>query len=108
MLLFISRNVLIQQVIRHAGQKVVYRAPYYAVEWPIEFVFNTLQQALAIALHQITDENGLGKKLGHCCWNRELFKLLFADTGSTRPPPSLVSNKKRRCTSYHLARTFIN
>jgi hypothetical protein len=63
MLLFISRNVLIQQVICNAGHRVVYRAPYYAMDGPIEYVFNTLQQALALILYQITDESGLCQEI---------------------------------------------
>jgi|APIni6443716594_1056825.scaffolds.fasta_scaffold1969513_1 hypothetical protein len=63
MLLFISRNVLIQQVIRNAGHRVLYRAPYYAVDGPIEYIFNTIQQALTLALYRITDENGLCQEI---------------------------------------------
>jgi hypothetical protein len=55
--------VLIQQVIRDAGHRVVYRAPYYAVDGPIEYIFNTIQQALTQALYRITDENGLRQEL---------------------------------------------
>jgi transposase len=55
--------VLIQQVIRNAGHRVVYRAPYYAMDGPIEYVFSTLQQALTLALYRITDENGLRQEI---------------------------------------------
>jgi hypothetical protein len=36
---------------------------YYAMDGPIEYVFNTLQQALTLVLYRITDENGLCQEI---------------------------------------------
>jgi transposase len=38
-----------------AGHRLVYRAPYYPVDGPIEYVFNIIQQELAYQMHYIKD-----------------------------------------------------
>lgn len=47
------RNGIIAQLIHAAGHRLVLRAPYYPVDGPIEYVFNTLQQGLTAALYRI-------------------------------------------------------
>lgn len=46
-------------MIHAAGHRVVFHAPYYAVDCPIEYVFNTLQGMLTVAIYQIKNENDL-------------------------------------------------
>jgi hypothetical protein len=38
-----------------AGHRIVYRAPYYPVDGPIKYVFNTIQQELGRRMHLIQD-----------------------------------------------------
>jgi transposase len=38
-----------------AGHRIVYRAPYYPVDGPIEYVFNTIQEELTYRMHFIND-----------------------------------------------------
>jgi hypothetical protein len=40
-----------------AGHRIAFRAPYYPIDGPIEFVFNTVQTYLAINMHQV-ENNG--------------------------------------------------
>jgi hypothetical protein len=46
---------LISQMIITAGHRISYRAPYYPVDGPIEYVFNTIQQELGHRMHFIHD-----------------------------------------------------
>jgi hypothetical protein len=41
-----------------AGHRIVFRAPYYPIDGPIEFVFNTIQTYLAINMH-LVENNGI-------------------------------------------------
>lgn len=38
-----------------AGHRLVFRAPYYPVNGPIEFVFNTIEQSLCQYQYSVTD-----------------------------------------------------
>lgn len=49
------RNALIRQMIINAGHRLLFCAPYYPVDGPIEFVFNTIQQRLTEYQYTITD-----------------------------------------------------
>jgi hypothetical protein len=80
MLLFISRNVLIQQVIHNGGHRVVYRE---TMDRPIEYAFNTLQQALTLALYRITDENGLRQEIYAIVAGIMRFASYFVHCGYT-------------------------
>jgi hypothetical protein len=41
-------------IIYAAGHRLAFRAPYYPIDGPIEFVFNTVQGMLRINMAQIT------------------------------------------------------
>ena len=47
--------MLVAQLIQNAGHRLLFRAPYYAVDGPIEYMFNTLQQGLTHALYRVTN-----------------------------------------------------
>ena len=52
------KNPIIMDLISNAGHRVVFRAPYYAVDGAIEYVFNTLQTNLMVEynnLHSLDD-----------------------------------------------------
>ena len=36
-----------------AGHRIVFRAPYYPIDGPIEFVFNTVEAYLAINMYNV-------------------------------------------------------
>lgn len=46
-------------LIFQAGHRLVFRAPYYPVDGPIEYVFNTIQGTLRINMGLITDGESL-------------------------------------------------
>ena len=50
-------------IIYAAGHRLAFRAPYYPIDGPIEFVFNTVQGMLRINMAQITDETTLTQHL---------------------------------------------
>jgi len=52
-------NAQVSALIHTAGHRLVFRAPYYPVDGPIEYVFNSLQVALWINMHQIRTEASL-------------------------------------------------
>jgi len=52
-------NPLILNAIIAAGHRYVFRAPYYPVDGPIEYVFNTIEFALAYRHHEIKTVNDL-------------------------------------------------
>ena len=53
------RNVGVVALIHSYGHAVVFRAPYWNVDGPIEYVFNTLQGLLRRGLHQIVSSQDL-------------------------------------------------
>jgi transposase len=57
--LYVHHNPLIAQMIFAKGHRLAFRAPYYPVDGPIEYVFNTLQQALTRRLYLIHTQNDL-------------------------------------------------
>lgn len=46
-----------------SGHRLVFRAPYYPVDGPIEYVFNTLQNILCVFMREITDMESLRVKV---------------------------------------------
>jgi transposase len=46
-------NGVITQIIHAAGHRIVFRAPYYPVDGPIEYSFNTVQQELNKRMYEI-------------------------------------------------------
>ena len=44
---------VLRHFIHHNGHRIVYRAPYYARDGPVEYVFNRLQHELTIRMHEI-------------------------------------------------------
>ena len=53
------RNPAILALIHLYGHGVVFRAPYWPVDGPIEFIFNTIQTLIRARLYQITSPEDL-------------------------------------------------
>ena len=51
------------QLIWNAGHLLFFWAPYYAVDGPIEYMFDTLQQGLTRALYCVTNGKELIQEL---------------------------------------------
>ncbi len=56
-------NPVITTLILEAGHRILFQAPYYPVDGPIEYVFNTLQCMLCIYMREITDMESLRLKV---------------------------------------------
>ena len=52
-------------MIEAAGHRFVFRALYWAVDGPIEYVFNTIQNELTIKMPRIKHANDLINEINH-------------------------------------------
>jgi hypothetical protein len=55
--LLAHHNQMVVQMIYAQGHRIVFRAPYWPVDGPIEYVFNTIEGALARRMYQIDGLN---------------------------------------------------
>ena len=58
-------NQQMSAIIIAAGHRIVFRVPYYPVDGPIKYVFNTIQGVLRIRNHLISDAPTLQKEIDH-------------------------------------------
>jgi transposase len=79
--LITHRHPIIAQMIMAAGHRIVYRAPYYPVDGPIEYVFNTIQQELAYRMHYITDMPTLHGHINAIVASLDDFQSYFLHCG---------------------------
>jgi hypothetical protein len=59
-------NLQVAAMILTAGHRIAFRAPYYPIDGPIEFVFNAVQTYLAINCHLVQNN---GTSLRHWTMN---------------------------------------
>jgi hypothetical protein len=71
-------------IIRGAGHRLVFRAPYYPVDGPIEYVFNTIQCMLKIRMDSIHDGGTLVAQLNSCIVSIPTFEPYFVNCGFWR------------------------
>lgn len=74
-------SAYIQQVIVNAGHRLLFRAPYYPVDGPIEFVFNTIEQSLNGYQYTITTGNDLRQGVNTIIANMPHFADYFRHCG---------------------------
>jgi hypothetical protein len=79
--LITNRHPIIAQMIIAAGHCIVYHAPYYPVDGPIEYVFNTIQQELAYGMHFIKDLPTLHGHVNAILASLEEFQSYFVHCG---------------------------
>ena len=60
-------NALIRLLINNNQHRLVFRAPYYPVDDPIEFFFNHLQQQLTHELHNVHTQQELHQAIIEIC-----------------------------------------
>ena len=75
------KSVAVQNIIFHYGHTVVYRAPYYACDGPIEYIFNTIQSILRSNLHNIVVGDDIVRELGRAVLSMDDFSLHFKHCG---------------------------
>ena len=71
-------------IIRNAGHRIAFCAPYYSVDGPIEYVFNTIQGILRINMARIVDMNTLTVELLHAITSIQTFEPYFVNCGFWR------------------------
>jgi hypothetical protein len=77
-------NAQVSALIHTAGHRLVFRAPYYPVDGPIEYVFNSLQVALWINMHQIRTGANLLHEVHTAIANMQTFEPYFMHCGFWR------------------------
>ncbi len=77
----VHRNPVVSNLILQAGHRILFRAPYYPVDGPIEYVFNTLQCMLCVYMREITDIESLRIKVEQLIGAFPQFNLYFQHVG---------------------------
>lgn len=68
-------------MILNAGHRIIFRAPYYPVDGPIEYVFNTIQQGLTKALYRVYNLQQLMDEFGTLVAGIDDFSNYFIGYG---------------------------
>lgn len=68
-------------MILNAGHRIIFRAPYHPVDGPIEYVFNTIQQILAIQMYKIGNLEDLKRQLRIIVGSIAEFNSYFRHVG---------------------------
>ena len=79
------RNVGLIALIHAYGHGVAFRAPYYAVDGAIEFVFNNLQTLIRSRLYEVKDGNTLIAVINQSIQSMENFAPYFENVGFILP-----------------------
>jgi len=74
----------VETLIHAAGHRIVFRAPYYPVDGPIEYVFNSLQVALWINMHKIRTGPNLLHQVSIAIAGMQSFEPYFIHCGYWR------------------------
>ena len=78
------KNLALQAMIVAAGHRYAYRAPYYAIDGPIEYGFNTIQTMLKPNAFLITDTVSLINQIGNAIQAMIDFEPYFRHCGFWR------------------------
>lgn len=76
-------SAVIRQMIVGAGHRIVFRAPYYPVDGPIEYVFNTIEQGLTDYQYIVNDGEGLRQAVNTIVTRIDNFREYFVHCGYT-------------------------
>ena len=71
----VHRNPYIRQIVEGAGHRLIFRAPYYPMDGPIEYVFHTIEQALSIEFNYSHDNTNV----------RDMLRTTLMGIGSFEP-----------------------
>ena len=64
-----------------AGHRLVFRAPYYPIDGPIKYVFNTIQGTLRINMNSIVDGPSLVNGVHAAIGDIDTFEPFFINCG---------------------------
>ena len=74
-------NPLTLTEILAAGHRFVFRAPFWPVDGPIEYVFNTIEMALSYRMHEIRTVNYMDAHLRAIIRGFPAFVNYFTNVG---------------------------
>ena len=74
-------NPTVLALIINSGHRVLFRAPYYPVDGPIEYVFNTMQNLLCIYMKDIYNMARLRNKVEEVIGSLQYFSQYFTHVG---------------------------
>lgn len=74
-------SAYVRQIIVNAGHRLVFRAPYYPVDGPIEFVFNTIEQRLNDYQYTVTTGGQLVQAVNTIVTGMHDFENYFIHCG---------------------------
>ena len=77
-------NRAVAALIHAAGHRLIFRAPYYPVDGPIEYVFNTLQCIIKLETHGEIDGPRLVNAIGDAIQSIDDFAPYFVNCGFWR------------------------
>ena len=75
------KNVAVVALIHVYGHGIVFRAPYWAVDGAIEYVFNTVQTLIRSRLYEIRDGNDLVATIYESIQGIDSFSNYFINVG---------------------------
>ena len=75
------KNIAVLAMIQHCGHGVVFRAPYWPVDGPIEFVFNTIQTLVRARLYEIRTSEDLVRAIYCSIASIDSFANYFINCG---------------------------
>jgi transposase len=73
----IHKHAMILNLIHVCGHRVVFRAPYWSCDGPIEYVFNTIQTHLQMQYNTVATTAALENELNRIIGNLGSFKPYF-------------------------------
>ena len=76
-----NHNVQMSLFIIMAGRRLVFRAPYYPIDGPIEYVVNTVQGSLHINMANIVDGPSLVDEVIASIGDIQTFEPYFVNCG---------------------------
>lgn len=74
-------NPTVYALIINSGHRIMFRAPYYPIDGPIEYVFNTVQNLLCIFMREIVDMDSLRLKVEQIIGAIPQFSNYFRHVG---------------------------
>ena len=77
----VHKNPMVVNLILNAGHRLVFRAPYWAVDGAIEYVFNTLQTTLMVYYNKLNSMEDLENKVRQIIGAMETFRPYFQHVG---------------------------
>ena len=77
----VHTNPMVVNAIINDGHKLVFRAPYYAVDGAIEYIFNVIECALCVRLREIFNTADYIQNLRQIIVNLPDFSPFFRHVG---------------------------